>query len=168
MGGTAAAAQSAPPPVEDRPPWDEEPPPPVDDYDRPPLPEEPPAMDEPPAQKAAEKKAAAPAGSGGPDPNWEPFVNLAKDTLPTFLSSLLYQCSATFTDSGMVLNAPPFPFGQLNMPNNLAKLKQCANTFYGRPVELKLESGEAGAPRPAMRSLDDFKNDKFNEIVKFK
>ena len=30
------------------------------------------------------------------------------------------------------------------------------------------EAAQAGAPRPAARSLDDFRNDKFNDVVKFK
>jgi len=165
MAGPAAKA----PVIEDRPPWDEAPPPPEDDYDRPPLPEEPPVFEEPPAPKPRERKPAAPAPvSNGPDPNWEPFVEQAKRALPGYLSALLYQCSAVFTDSGLTIHAPSFPFAQLNLPNNLAKLKQLTNDFYGKPADFKLEAAQAGAPRPAARSLDDFRNDKFNDIVKFK
>ncbi|MBR4078315.1 MAG: DNA polymerase III subunit gamma/tau [Oscillospiraceae bacterium] len=166
MAGTAAK----PPVKEDRPPWDEAPPPPVDDYDRPPLPEEPPVFEEPapaPAPRQRKPAAAAPTAKG-PDPNWEPFVEQAKRVLPGYLSALLYQCSAVFTDSGVTLHAPSFPYAQLNLPNNLAKLKQLTNDFYGKPADFQLEAAQAGAPRPAARSLDDFRNDKFNDIVKFK
>ena len=161
MAGPAAK----PPVVEDRPPWDDVPPPPMED-ERPPLPEEPPVFEEPAPVRRAPKQA--PAAAIGPDPNWEPFMNQAKQVLPSFLSALLYQCSGEFTDSGMTLRAPAFPFGQLNLPNNLAKLKQLANDFYGKPVDFHLEAAQAGAPRAAARSLDDFRNDKFNDVVKFK
>jgi len=163
MGGTAAAPEV----LDDRPPWDEAPPP-ADDYDRPPLPEEPPVFDEPPSPTPKPDAKQAPAPKNGPDPNWEPFLNQAKASLPPFVSSLLYQCSASFTDNGMTIQAPPFPFGQLNMPANLQKLRECANRFYGKPVAFNLEASESGAPRPATRSLDDFRNDKFNSVVKFK
>ena len=165
MAGTAAKA----PAVEDRPPWDEAPPPPVDDYDCPPLPEEPPVFEEPaPAPAPRQQKPAAAPKASGPDPNWEPFVEQAKRVLPGYLSALLYQCSAVFTDSGVTLHAPSFPYAQLNLPNNLAKLKQLTNDFYGKPADFQLEAAQAGAPRPAARSLDDFRNDKFNDVVKFK
>ena len=161
-----------PPPApkvqDDRPPWDEAPPPFIDDYDRPPLPEEPPVFDEPaPAPAPQKKEQPAPAGNG-PDPNWLPFIDLAKSKLPPFVSNLLHQCSGQFTDDGMVLYAPTFPYGQMNTPANLQKLKQCVNDFYGRPVDFKLENAASNAPRPAARSLDEFKKDKFSDIVKFK
>jgi hypothetical protein len=95
-------------------------------------------------------------------------VEQAKRVLPGYLSALLYQCSAVFTDSGVTLHAPSFPYAQLNLPNNLAKLKQLTNDFYGKPADFQLEAAQAGAPRPAARSLDDFRNDKFNDVVKFK
>ena len=165
MAGPAAKA----PAVEDRPPWDEAPPPPGDDYDRPPLPEEPPVFEEPaPAPAPRQRKPAAAPASNGPDPNWEPYVEQAKRVLPGYLSALLYQCSAVFTDSGVTIHAPSFPYAQLNLPNNLAKLKQLTNDFYGKPADFQLEAAQAGAPRPAARSLDDFRNDKFNDVVKFK
>ena len=165
MAGPAAKA----PAVEDRPPWDEAPPPPVDDYACPPLPEEPPVFEEPaPAPAPRQQKPAAAPKASGPDPNWEPFVEQAKRVLPGYLSALLYQCSAVFTDSGVTLHAPSFPYAQLNLPNNLAKLKQLTNDFYGKPADFQLEAAQAGAPRPAARSLDDFRNDKFNDVVKFK
>ncbi len=164
MAGTAAKV----PVAEDRPPWDEAPPPPADDYDRPPLPEEPPIFEEPPAPKPRQRKPAAAPAANSPDPNWEPFVEQAKRVLPGYLSALLYQCSAVFTDSGITIHAPSFPYAQLNLPNNLAKLKQLTNDFYGKPADFQLEAAQAGAPRPAARSLDDFRNDKFNDVVKFK
>ncbi|MBQ3010368.1 MAG: DNA polymerase III subunit gamma/tau [Oscillospiraceae bacterium] len=163
----AAPAAPAPKVPDDRPPWDEEPPVFMDDYERPPLMEEPPVFDEPkpaPAPKKQEKSAAP----TGPDPNWLPFLDLANSKLPPFVSSLLPQCSARFTDDGMVLYASGFVFGQLNTPANLQKLKQCTGDFYGRPVDFKLESNAPNAPRAAARSLDEFKKDKFSEIVKFK
>lgn len=152
----------------DRPPWDEEPPAFADDYERPPLPEEPPVFEEPVSAPAPKKQEKPTASANGPDPNWAPFMDMAKSKLPPFVSSLLHQCSGQFTDEGMVLTAPSFPYGQLNMPANLQKLKQCVNDFYGKPVDFKLESAASNAPRPAARSLDEFKNDKFSEIVKFK
>ena len=164
MAGPAAKA----PVMEDRPPWEDVPPPPMDD-ERPPLPEEPPVFEEPaPAPKPRQRKPAAAPAASGPDPNWEPFVEQAKRVLPGYLSALLYQCSAVFTDSGVTLHAPSFPYAQLNLPNNLAKLKQLTNDFYGKPADFQLEAAQAGAPRPAARSLDDFRNDKFNDVVKFK
>ena len=168
MMGLAPAPTPAPKVLDDRPPWDEEPPPFMDDYDRPPLPEEPPVFEEPaPAPAPKKKEQPAPTGTG-PDPNWLPFIDLAKSKLPPFVSNLLHQCSGTFTDDGMVLYAPTFPYGQMNTPANLQKLKQCVNDFYGRPVDFKLESAASNAPRPAARSLDEFRNDKFSDIVKFK
>ena len=168
MMGLAPAPTPAPKVLDDRPPWDEEPPPFMDDYDRPPLPEEPPVFEEPaPAPAPKKKEQPAPTGNG-PDPNWLPFIDLAKSKLPPFVSNLLHQCSGTFTDDGMVLYAPTFPYGQMNTPANLQKLKQCVNDFYGRPVDFKLESAASNAPRPAARSLDEFRNDKFSDIVKFK
>lgn len=163
-----AAPAPAPRVQDDRPPWDEEPPVFADDYERPPLMDEPPMPEEPKAAPTPKKQEKpAPAGNG-PDPNWLPFLDLAKSKLPPFVSNLLHQCSGTFTDDGMVMYAPTFPFGQLNTPVNLQKLKQCASDFYGRPVDFKLESNAPNAPRAAARSLDEFKNDKFSEIVKFK
>lgn len=166
----AGPGQSAPAPepvsFDDRPPWDEAPPP-MDDYERPPLPEDPPVFEEPPAKPAPAKKAtAAPTAANGPDPNWQPFMDTAKSIISPAVFGLLHQCSGSFTDGGMVIYAPPFPYGQLNTPANLQKLKQAANAFYGHPVELKLESADANAPRPAARSLDEIK--KFSDIVKFK
>ena len=168
MAGKSAPAPKAAPVREDRPPWDDAPPPPVDDYDRPPLPEEPPMPVEPapaPAPKRRVPKQSAPVGN---DPRWGEFIRASEKTLPPFVSSLLYQCSGVFEDDGMVLYAPAFPYGQMNMPANLAKLKQSANSFYGKPVNFKLEQAQAGAPRAAARSLDDFRDDRFSEIVKFK
>jgi len=169
MMGIAPTPAPAPKAQEDRPPWDEEPPVFADDYERPPLMDEPPVFEEPkpaPAPKKQEKPAAL-AGNG-PDPNWLPFLDLAGKKLPPFVSNLLPQCSASFSDDGMVIYASGFVFGQLNTPANLNKLKQCVNDFYGRPVEFKLESNAPNAPRAAARSLDEFKNEKFSEIVKFK
>ncbi|MBR2481490.1 MAG: hypothetical protein IKB58_01375, partial [Oscillospiraceae bacterium] len=79
-----------------------------------------------------------------------------------------YDMFTSVTDSGVTLHAPSFPYAQLNLPNNLAKLKQLTNDFYGKPADFQLEAAQAGAPRPAARSLDDFRNDKFNDVVKFK
>ena len=139
----------------------------MDDYERPPLPEEPPVFEEPPAKPAPAKKAtAAPTAANGPDPNWQPFMDTAKSIISPAVFGLLHQCSGSFTDGGMVIYAPPFPYGQLNTPANLQRLKQAANAFYGHSVELKLESADANAPRPAARSLDEIK--KFSDIVKFK
>lgn len=161
MGGAVAPTDSQP---EDRPPWDE-PPMPADDYERPPMPmdeEPPPVRREPkPRQKQAAK---APA----PDSRWEPFMNLAKDTLSPSLVGLLYQCSGNFAEDCMTIYAPPFPFGQLNSPANLQNLKQCVNRFYGKPVEFRLESNATGAPRAASRSLDELKKEQFQDIVTFK
>ena len=168
MMGIAPAPAAAPKAVEDRPPWDEEPPPFLDDYERPPLPEEPPVFEEPAPAPKPKQKAQPAASSNGPDPNWLPFIEMAKTKLPPFVSSLLHQCSGRFTDDSLVITAPSFPYGQLNMPANLQKLKQCANDFYGKPVDFKLETAASNAPRPAARSLDEFKNEKFSEIVKFK
>ena len=170
MAGPAATPAAPPAPVkEDRPPWDDAPPP-LDDYDRPPLPEEEPPMREPvaPPPRRRVPPAAPAATSNGPDPRWGDFIKAAEGKLPGYLASLLYQCSARFEEDSLTLQAPAFPFGQLNLPNNLAKMKQLTSEFFGRPTEFKLEQAQAGAPRPAARSLDDFKNDKFNDIVKFK
>ena len=170
MAGPGAAPAAPPTPVkEDRPPWDDAPPP-IDDYDRPPLPEEAPPMREPvaPPPRRRVPPAAPAAASNGPDPRWGDFIKAAEGKLPGYLASLLYQCSARFAEDSLTLQAPAFPYGQLNLPNNLAKMKQLTNDFFGRPTEFKLEQAQAGAPRPAARSLDDFKNDKFNDIVKFK
>lgn len=147
-------------------PWDPVPPPYEDDYERPPLPEEPPMPE--PSAPAPKAKPVKPAPVSGPNPNWEPFMNLAQQKIGPALFGLLHQCSADFTDDGMVLYAPSFPYGRLGIPANLQKMKDCANAFYGKPVSFKLESAEAGAPRAAARSLDEFKKDQFNEIVKFK
>ena len=169
MAGPAAAPAAPPAPVkEDRPPWDDAPPP-IDDYDMPPLPEETPPMREPAAPPPRRRvPPAAPAAPNGPDPRWGDFIKAAEGKLPGYLASLLYQCSAQFAEGSLTLQAPAFPYGQLSLPNNLAKLKTLTNDFFGRPTEFKLEQAQAGAPRPAARSLDDFKNDKFNDIVKFK
>ena len=162
MAGASVPA-SKPEPIEDRPPWDEEPPMPVDDYERPPFPEEPPMpMDEPvhPSRKAEPQKNA------GVNPNWEPFMNVCRDMLPPFLSGLLPQCSGDFDDNLLVIHAPSFPYGQLNTPANLQKLRQCAQTFYGHPVELKLEPTTSNTPRQATRSVDELS--RFEGVVKFK
>ena len=163
-----APVAPAQPVQDDRPPWEDVPPVFEDDYERPPLMEEPPVFEEPkPAPAPKKQEKAAPTGNG-PAPNWLPFLDLAGNKLPPFVSNLLPQCSAVFTDNGMTMYASGFVFGQLNTPANLQKLKQCANEFYGRPVDFKLESNAPNAPRAAARSLDEFKNDKFSEIVKFK
>ncbi len=158
MSGTAK-------PVDDRPPWED--PVPGDDYERPPIPEEPPMTAAPPtAPKPAAK--AKPGAGKGPDPRWEPFLRTAEKIIPPSLCGLLYQCSAVFTEDGMTLSAPPFPYGQLHAPANLDKLKQAAEQFYGKPVSFALESTTAGSPRPANRSLDELRAERFSNIVKFK
>ncbi len=140
---------------DDRPPWD--------DDDIPPVPNVGASTARP--QPKAEPK---PVGNA-PDPNWQPFLALAERALPPFITGILPQCRGVFTDEGMVLQVPDgFPRIQLDTPNNVKRLQQCANDFYGKPVSFKLEAMAAGAPRAAARSLDDFKNDKFNDIVKFK
>ena len=175
-GATAPKVKKepAPAPAEDRPPWDEAPPFPADedlpplpeeDYERPPLPEEPPMLPDEPAFTPAPKKQAPKPAPGNVNPNWEPFMNIATQALPAFLTGLLPQCSADFADDCITIHAPLFPFGQLTAPANLQKLKDCGQQFYGHPVEVKVLQATSDGPRQATRSLDDLK--KF-DIVKFK
>ena len=150
-------------PADDRPPWDE----PAPDDERPPLPEEPPVMKEAPKREAP-KAAEKPRTIKGPDPRWEPFLRIAERELPPFVSGLLFQCSAQFEDDSMTLTAPAFPYGQMNTPANLDKLRRAAEQFYGKPIRFSLEQASAGAPKTANRSLDELRNERFSNIVTFK
>lgn len=157
---------SARPAMDDRPPWDEPPvpeEPPVFD-ERPPLPEEPPMANSDPYRDPPPTRKSASAATAPQNDQWGPFITKAKDYLPRGASGLLYQCSGDFGAEELTIAAPDFPYGQLNTPANLQKLRDCAAAIYGRTVRVNLVNSETTAPR-ATRSLEELK--KYN-IVKFK
>lgn len=152
--------------VDDRPPWDEPPVPeipPVFD-ERPPLPEEPPMADDPYRDPPPRRQTRTVPPAAAADDQWATFIQKGKDYLPKGASGLLYQCSGRFDADTLTISAPDFPYGQLNTPGNLQKLRECAAAVWGKPVQVKLINSETNVPR-AVRSLEELKK---YDIVKFK
>jgi DNA polymerase-3 subunit gamma/tau len=116
------------------------------------------------APPAAAPAVAAPASGAGADPveAWADFISFAQTRRPT-LADHLGKCAVQPIDGGVGLTATKgFRYDYLSRKDHQTEIEELAASFFGRPVRVLVQVGEAhaapAAETPAKPSGAEIKN----------
>jgi len=113
-----------------------------------------------PAPSPPAAPSAEPAGGVAPDAGWEEFVSYVRSQRPTLADHLGTCAVRGFDAAAAVLRAPRgFRYDYLSRRDHQTEVEELAQRFFGRPVRIQFEAGDAAAgpaaeaPRPSAADL---------------